>query len=86
MRNAKTMQKHWCLVFMAASFLHRDGQPPAPTKDNRPSKTIGEACRQQAPALIQALMWHVHDQRQQGQPVTDVCTRLFAKQGRALAS
>jgi hypothetical protein len=86
MGNAEAIQKHWCLVFVAYSFLHLDCLPPSPTKGNLPTKTIREACRQQAQALIQALMLHVHDQLQQGLPATDVFVRLFAKQGVALAT
>ena len=86
MRNAEALQKHWCLVFVAYSFLHLDCLPPAPTKGNLPTKTIGEACRQQAQALIQALLLHVHDQLQQGQSAPDVFARLFAKQGVALVT
>ena len=86
MRNAEAIQKHWCLVFVAYSFLHLDCLPPSPTKGNLPTKTIGEACRQQAQALIQALLLYVHDQLQQGQTATDVFARLFAKQGVAFAT
>ena len=84
MRNAEAIQKHWCLVFVAYSFLHLDCLPPSPTKGNLPIKTIGEACRQQAQALMQALMLHVHDQLQHGLPATEVFARLFAKQGVAV--
>jgi len=86
MRNAEAIQKHWCLVFVAYSFLHLDCLPPSPTKGNLPIKTIGEACRQQAQALIQALLLYVHDQLQQGRSAPDVFARLFAKQGVALAT
>ena len=86
MRNAEAIQKHWCLVFVAYSFLHLDCLPSSPTKGNLPTKTIGEACRQQAQALIQMLILHVHDQLQQGIAATDVFARLFAKQGLALAT
>ncbi len=86
MRNAEAIQKHWCLVFVAYSFLHLDCLPPSPTKGNLPTKTIGEACRQQAQALIQALLLYVHDQLQQGRSAPDVFARLFAKQGVALAT
>jgi hypothetical protein len=85
MRNAEAIQKHWCLVFVAYSFLHLDCLPPSSTKGNLPTKTIGEACRQQAQALIQALMLHVHDQLQQGRSASDVFACLFAKQGVAFA-
>lgn len=86
MRNAEAIQKHWCLVFVAYSFLHLDCLPPSPTKGNLPIKTIGEACRQQAQALMQTLILYVHDQLQQGRTAADVFTRLFAKQGLALAT
>jgi hypothetical protein len=56
MRNAEAIGKHWCLGFVASSFLHRDCLPPSPTKGSLPVKTIGEACRQQAQALMQALI------------------------------
>src|SRR5262249_41170960 len=51
MRSAEAIQKHWCLVFVAYSFLHLDCLPPSPTKGSLPIKTIGAACRQQAQAL-----------------------------------
>jgi hypothetical protein len=86
MRNAEAIRKHWCLVFVAYSFLHLDCLPPSPTKGNLPSKTIGEACRQQAQALIQALLLDVHTQLQQGRSAPDVFARLFAKQGVTLAT
>jgi len=38
-RNAEAIQKHWCLVFVAYSFLHLDCLPPSPTKGNLPTKT-----------------------------------------------
>jgi hypothetical protein len=56
MRNAEAMQKHWCLVFVASSFLPLDCLPPLPTKGNLPIKTIGEACRQQVQARMQAFI------------------------------
>jgi len=65
--------------------LHLDCLPPSPTKDNLTSKTSGEACRQQAQALIQTLLRDVHDQLQQGRSAPDVFARLFAKQGVARA-
>ncbi len=52
MRNAEAIGKHWCLVFVAYSLLHLDCLPPSPTKSSSPLKTIGEACRQQAQALM----------------------------------
>src|SRR5713101_8710717 len=61
MRSAEAIQKHWCLVFVAYSFLHLDCLPPSPTKGSLPIKTIGEACRQQAQALMQALILYAHE-------------------------
>jgi hypothetical protein len=45
-----------------------------------PIKSIGEACRQQAQALIQALILQAHHLLEQDVKVQDVFTRLFAKQ------
>jgi hypothetical protein len=56
MRNAEAMGKHWCLVFVASALWPLDCLPPSPTKGSFPVKTIGEACRQQAQALMQALI------------------------------
>jgi hypothetical protein len=36
--------------------LHLDCLPSSPTKGSLPVKTIGEACRQQAQALIEGLI------------------------------
>ena len=80
MRDAEAIQKHWCLVFVAYSLLHLDCLPPSLTKSRLPIKTIGEACRQQAQALIEALILQMHEQLQQGQKAQDVFTQLFAKQ------
>jgi hypothetical protein len=80
MRNAKAIGKHWCLVFVAYSLLHLDCLPPSLTQGSVPIKTIGEACRQQAQALMQALILHAHEQLQQGMKVEDVFAQVFAKQ------
>jgi len=50
-----------------------------------PRKTIGEACRQQAQALIEALILYTHERLQHGQKAQDIFAQLFAKQ-QALAS
>jgi SRSO17 transposase len=84
MRSAEAIGKHWCLVFVAYSFLHLACLPPPLTKRSLPVKTIGEACRQQAQALIEALILYAHDCLQRGQHVRDVFARLFAKQGLAV--
>ena len=83
MRSAEAIQNHWCLVFVASSFLHLACLPPPLTKGSLPLKTIGEACRRQAQALIEAVILYAHDQVQRGQQIKDVFARLFAKQGLA---
>jgi Transposase DDE domain len=85
MRNAEAIGKHWCLVFVAYSLLHLDCLSPSPTKGSSPLKTIGEACRQQAQALIQALILYAHDRLQLGQRAEDIFTHLFAKQQTVMA-
>jgi hypothetical protein len=85
MRNAEAIGKHWCLVFVAYSFLHLDCLPPSPTKGSLPLKTIGEACRQQAQALMQTLILYAHEQLQLGQSVEDLFASLFAKQQTVMA-
>jgi hypothetical protein len=85
MRNAEAIGKHWCLVFVAYSFLHLDCLPPSPTKGSFPVKTIGEACRQQAQALMQALILYAHERLQLGQRAEDIFAYLFAKQQTAMA-
>ena len=80
MRDAEAIQKHWCLVFVAYSLLHLDCLPPSLNKSRLPIKTIGEACRQQAQALIEALIQQTHERLQQGQNAKDVFAQLFAKQ------
>jgi hypothetical protein len=80
MRRAEAIGKHWCLVFVAYSLLHLDCLPSSPTKSGLPLKTIGEACRQQAQALIQALLLWVHERLQRGLKPDDVFVALFAKQ------
>ena len=85
MRNAEAIQKHWCLVFVAYSFLHLDCLPPSPRKGSLPVKTIGEACRQQAQALIEAVILYAHEQLQRGQQAVDLFATLFTKQQPVMA-
>jgi hypothetical protein len=85
MRHAEAIQKHWCLVFVAYSFLHLDCLPASPTHGGLPSKTIGEACRQQAQALMQALILYAHERLQLGQRVEDIFAYVFAKQQPVIA-
>ncbi len=80
MRSAEAIGKHWCLVFVAYSFLHLACLAASPTKGCLPVKTIGEACRQQAQALIQKLLLYVHERLVQGHSAEDVFAVLFAKQ------
>ena len=85
MRNAEAIKKHWCLVFVAYSFLHLDCLPRSPTKGSLPIKTIGEACRQQAQALMQAVILYAHERLQLGQRAQDIFGYLFAKQQPVMA-
>jgi DDE superfamily endonuclease len=85
MRHAEAIGKHWCLVFVAYSLLHLDCLPPSLTQGSLPIKTIGEACRQQAQALMQAVILYAHERLQLGQRVEDIFGYLFAKQQPALA-
>ena len=47
-------------------------------------KTIGEACRQQGEAVIEALILYSHDLLQGGQSAAEVFAMLFAKQRKGL--
>ena len=85
MRNAEAIQKHWCLVFVAYSFLHLDCLPPSPTKGSLPLKTIGEACRQQTQALMPAVILYAHERLQLGQRAQEIFGHLCAKQQPVLA-
>jgi len=80
MRNAKAIQKHWCLVFVAYSFLHLDCLPASLKQSRLPIKSIGEACRQQAQSLIEALILYTSRQLEQGWQSSDLFAYLFAKQ------
>jgi len=50
----------------------------------RNAEAIGEACRQQAQALSEALILYAHEQLQLGQRAADSFTALFAKQATAI--
>jgi hypothetical protein len=80
MRAAEAIGKHWCLVFVAYSLLHLDCLPSPLAKEQVPTKSIGEACRQQARALIELLILKAHDMIQQGKDVKAVFASLFSKQ------
>jgi len=85
MRNAEAIGKHWCLVFVAYSLLQLDCLPSSLAQGSLPIKTMGEACRQQAQALMQAVILYAHERLQLGQRVEDIFGYLFAKQQPALA-
>jgi hypothetical protein len=80
MRTAEAIGKHWRLVFVAYSLLHLDCLPPSLKKATLPLKSIGEACRQQAQALIEQLIWFAHQQLAQGVEMKTVLAYLFSKQ------
>ena len=80
MRDAEAIQKHWCLVFVAYSLLHLDCLPSSLKQGRLPVKTLGQACRQQSQALIEALIMFAHEQLQNGQQAVDIFAKLFAKQ------
>ena len=83
MRTAAAIKKHWCLVFVAYSFLHLQCLAASPRKGRalaHPIKTIGEACRQQGQALIEKLILYAHDLLQRGQSASAVFAEIFAKQ------
>ena len=80
MRDAKAIGKHWCLVFVAYSLLHLDCLPSPLAKEHLPTKSIGEACRQQARALIELLIIRAHNMIQEGKDVKAVFDYLFSKQ------
>ena len=81
MRTAEAFQKHWCLVFVAYSFLHLECLELSRTKGAVFSiQSIGETCRQQGRALIQSLILMVHELLSAGETVDAVFRLLFAKQ------
>jgi len=79
MRSAEAIEKHWCLVFVAYSFLHLACLPPPLAHGVVPLRTIGEVCRQQTVALLQKLLLYTHDRLLGGVTIEDVLTSLFAK-------
>ena len=80
MRDAEAIGKHWCLVFVAYSLLHLDCLPSPLAKAQLPTKSIGEACRQQARALIETLILDAHKMIQNGKEVQAVFDFLFSRQ------
>jgi len=87
MRKAKAIEKHWCLVFVAYSFLHLDCLPASRRhKVRKPIKTIGQVVRQQTRQLIESLLLHTHELLDQGIDVSQVFAQLFAKQDYTMSS
>ena len=79
MRSAEAIAKHWCLVFVAYSFLHLACLPSL-AQGPAPHRTIGEACRQQGVALLQSLFLYTHTRLLDGATIQQVFASLFAKQ------
>jgi hypothetical protein len=87
-RKMEAIQKHWCLVFVSYSLLHLDCLEASPKKRRLftcPTKTIGEACRQQGQALIEKLVLKVHNLMQEGETAAETFAKLFAKQQPVMA-
>ena len=80
MRSAEAFQKHWCLVFVAYSLLHLDCLLVTDNKARIPTKTIGEACRQQAQSLIEDLIMYAHERLSKGADAHQLLASLFASQ------
>lgn len=59
--DAEAIQKHQCLVFVARSLLHLNYLPLSLKHGRLLIKTIAEAYRQQAQALIEPLILHTHE-------------------------
>ena len=86
MRSAEAIQKHWCLVFVAYSFLHLDCLPTSRRKVYKPIKTIGQVIRKQTQKLIEQLLLHSYKLFEQGVNETEVFYQLFAKQAYTMSS
>lgn len=89
MRTTEAFQKHWCLVFVAYSFLHLDCLPASPIKSRsltHPIQTIGEVCRQQGQLLIQKLILLAHELLLKGVEAKEVFAQLFQKQSLRLST
>ena len=86
MRKATAIEKHWCLVFVAYSFLHLDCLPASRQKKDKPVKTIGQIVRQQTQQLIEKLLLHTHELLDQGIDVSQVFAQLFAKQAYTMST
>lgn len=78
-RNAEAIGQHWCLGVVASSFLPLDCLPSSLPPGSLPLKTIGDACRQPAQALIEAVSLEAHKGLQLGQRAAALFTSLFTK-------
>ena len=68
------------LEIVAYSFLHLDCLAASLKQSPLPTKTIGQACRDQTQKLLEALILFAYDKLQQGQTAAAVLATLFAKQ------
>lgn len=82
MRGAEAIGKHWCPVFVAYSSLHLACLGRSLQEGRVLVKTIGEACRQRAAALIQQLLLYTPDRLLRGVALDARFAHLFAKQRR----
>jgi hypothetical protein len=80
MRSAEAIGKHWCLVFVAYSLLHLTCLPAVPDRTKGLIQTIGDACRLQGRAVLQKLLWFVHEQLSHGATIDHVLAQIFVKQ------
>jgi SRSO17 transposase len=84
-RSFAAIEAHWCLVFVAYSFLHLDCLPLSSTlgssqRPTIPHQSIGAVCRQQAQSLIEQLILFAHGRLLQGCSAAQLFSTLFAKQ------
>jgi SRSO17 transposase len=84
-RSFAAIEAHWCLVFVAYSFLHLDclqlsSTPGSSQRPTTPHQSIGAVCRQQAQSLIEQLILFAHDRLLQGCSAAQLFSTLFAKQ------
>ena len=86
MRSADAIQKHWCLVFVAYSFLHLDCLPTSRRKVYKPIQTIGQVIRKQTQMLIEQLLLYSHKLLVQGLDLAEVSNLLFVKQAYTMSS
>jgi hypothetical protein len=86
MRSAEAMGQPGGLGVVAYAFLPLDCLPSSRTTGRWPITTIGDACRQQAQARMQAVSLYAPARLQRGQKAADLFASLVAKQQTAMAS